>query len=253
MEANNDLSEYERIRLENIKRNDEFLKSLGFNQVSKVIKEEEKVRKRELAKEKKSQTESSGPDQKRIKLSGERPVGTRRSARLRGLEEKRLETEQPVEQEEEDEGAEEEPFYQRMPLESNELDDFEFQIFVQLKKWRLAKARELSLEPYAVFQNRCLAEFIRRKRNHPDWASLKDMSSHSESEQEDEVKRLEKELVKCWGIGPAKARFNHFGYELNTLFYPPQQTATIFQEMLSESCKLEKQEEGREDDAEGEA
>jgi len=54
--------------------------------------------------------------------------------------------------------------------ESDALDDFEFQAFAELRKWRLLRARELDLEPFKIFQNRTLCDMIRHRRNDPKWA-----------------------------------------------------------------------------------
>jgi ribonuclease D len=102
----------------------------------------------------------------------------------------------------EDDGDDEttEKNYDLLPYDSNQLDDFEFQVFVALKKWRLEQSRELDIEPYKICQNRTLAELIRRKRNNLTWASL----SKNEKEKEDD-------LLECWGIGPSKAKKTGFG------------------------------------------
>lgn len=195
MEDLNDLSDYEKLRLQNIARNETFLKQLGFTakkpEPVQDITKEIKEKKRKLPKE----------------FNSDETLPRRRSLRLQ-----QIPLEKESSDEEEEEIAEEEKFsYEKLPVDSDGLDDHEFQIFVQLKKWRLLKSRELEIEPYSIFQNRALVEFIRRKRNDETWAlPLKESEEH---------KRLQMELSMCWGIGPSKSRENGLGTELNNLFY----------------------------------
>ena len=76
-----------------------------------------------------------------------------------------------------------------MPLGPEELDDFEFQLFILLRKWRLDKARALDIETYKIFPNRVLAEVIRRRRNDEKWAA---------------EGATREDLVDCWGIAAGK-------------------------------------------------
>jgi len=62
--------------------------------------------------------------------------------------------------------------YDKLPYESDELDDYEFQIFIYLRKWRLNRSKELNIESYKIFQNRTICECIRRKRNDINWGNI---------------------------------------------------------------------------------
>ena len=55
--------------------------------------------------------------------------------------------------------------------ESSQLDDMEFQVYTDLKRWRLLTSRELDIEPYKVMQNRTICDIIRRRRNDALWAT----------------------------------------------------------------------------------
>ena len=89
--------------------------------------------------------------------------------------------------------------------ESAELDDFEFQCFTILRKWRKKTYEELGIEPYKVFQNRTLCEMIRRRRNDFRWA--RSDPSESEDKNSDSVsEKVVDDLLQCWGIGPSKVR-----------------------------------------------
>jgi hypothetical protein len=210
-----DLSEYEKIRLENIKRNESMLKELGFK-IPSDVKEEKKA-------------EKITPDRKR-KPVREPPASNmplRKSARLHpetlSDEEQKILQEDKVEMEERD-------FYEIDPLDSDQLDDFEFQVFVELKKWRLALCREKETEPYKIFQNRTLAEFIRKKRNDRDWAVPADPPT------EESTKKLTDDLLMCWGIGPRKVRDEDgYAHQMNKLFL---QDNSELPELLEKSRKL---------------
>lgn len=181
----NDLSDYEKLRLENIKRNASLLAELG-------LKPSEKKSDAETAQSKK---------RKRREPWSSRPIilPIRRSSRLHKEQDfmgKGEEEEQEREVEKEDGAVD----YAKMPFDSEELDDDEFQVFVDLKAWRLNKSRELGIEPYKICQNRTLAELVRRLRNNDRWAVLTK-----------EDREMEKDLLECWGIGPSKARREGFG------------------------------------------
>jgi hypothetical protein len=256
----NDLSEYERIRLQNIKRNEEFLLQLGFSgPASKAREEKEDSLKKEAAKIK----EEKRRERKRKEVNEAPLLSTRKSPRLQQLagivSNQEIETDTTSLDEEEESN-----FYDRMPLESNELDDFEFKIYVQLRKWRLLLSRKLETEPYKVFQNRTIAEFIRRKRNDSKWAlpssvSIIDLLDETEDDSEkkkskgrrgrrkkenkEETKEvpkpdedsLAKELLQCWGIGPSKVKSKGFGIQLNDVFHSE---GNDFQELLEKSRAL---------------
>lgn len=213
-EIPNDLSDYEKIRLENINRNLEFLKNLGL--VKPVVEVKKEVNKIEdLAKIKKRKIQSIKPE---INLQN-----VRRSARLRAIDE--IEEEIELTKETSEEPTEEAGIdYEEMPLDSEDLDDFEFQVFVLLKAWRLQLCRELDIEPYKIFPNRAMAEFIRRKRNDSTWLD----SSKSTDE-------LIEDLLSCWGIGPSKAKVDGFGYQMMKLMHDNFEQ---YDELLKQSRSL---------------
>ena len=199
MQDKDDLSNYERLRLENIRRNQEFLSTLGLaalkpppvERMSSEITEAKKKRRR-LTNE---STKKHFPD----------TIVKRRSSRIASLpanEEIVAPITEAEEQEENDISAVDIINYEFMPQQPESLDDFEFECFVILKKWRLNLCRSLGIEePYKVMQNRTLCEFIRRRRNDAKYAV--------------ESSSIESDLLSCWGIGPAKAAIpDGFGYQL---------------------------------------
>lgn len=102
-------------------------------------------------------------------------------------------------------------------MESSELDDFEFEIFVILRKWRLEKCRSLDVEPYKIFQNRTILELIRRCRNDSEWCTnsvLKTIAIDT-----DATNKLIDDLLAVWGIGYAKVKVpDGYGLEAIQLF-----------------------------------
>jgi len=194
LETKDDLSGYERLRLENIKRNQDFLSSLGLA----AIKSQQVISA--------SRSASSSDPPKRKKLRGEevRPESTakRRSARLSDYKD--------IAQVEISETESSSPrsintLYSNMPQEADEIDDFEFQCFVIVKKWRLQLCRSLGIdEPYKIMKNRTICEFIRRKRNDVGYATGSAVVA---------------DLLSCWGIGPTKAHTPEgFGQQLRVFF-----------------------------------
>ena len=73
-----------------------------------------------------------------------------------------------------------------------ELDDYEFEIYTAIRKWRLDRKNELQIEPYKICQNRTICELIRRRRRDKHWA-LPTSDTRPD------------ELIECWGIGPSKS------------------------------------------------
>lgn len=189
-----DLSDYERLRLENIRRNAAFLASLGLSDTVAARKESKRER----------QTSADGRSPAKKKRQFCHPkqeeVATRRSLRLLQQSPHESTSNAPSVESVDDRTID----YDAMPSDSEQLDDHEFEVFVHLKAWRYAKSKDLGIEPYKICQNRALCELIRRKRNDEQWASLK----------KNKVE-IENDLLQCWGIGPSKARPEHFGWELN--------------------------------------
>ena len=189
-----DLSSYEIARLQRIKENKAILEQIGLRKLKKEqpkpLKQAATIKKEERAK------------RKRATKNKPAAQGSRRSKRLKGQEADNIEVGEcyhPPEQHEE----EIEPvvnYIDGWPTEPAYLDDYEFQIYAELRKWRLVRKKELDIEPYKICQNRTLCELIRRRRNNSTYA----MSSDT----------VETDLLACWGIGPSKAREEGFGREM---------------------------------------
>merc|ERR1712150_109620 len=82
--------------------------------------------------------------------------------------------------------------YEINPQMSQELDDYEFEIYTAIRKWRLERKNELQIEPYKICQNRTICELIRRSRRDENWAfPTSDERAN--------------ELIECWGIGTSKS------------------------------------------------
>jgi hypothetical protein len=96
-----------------------------------------------------------------------------------------------------------------MPQEPDQLDDYEFQIYASLRRWRLHRKDELEIEAYKICQNRTLCELIRRARNDQLWgvAASDDGKDRSSAVIADD-------LVQCWGLGQSKVRADGFGPEM---------------------------------------
>lgn len=218
----NDLSAYERKRLENIRKNAEFLATLGLQSVQERKQEFEKVKTEKAQKAKEIKEENKRKREQEQVVSDE---PARRSSRLSGVsavnynEDALMKTEAAlvkrskpkreiseslaaIDDEEQGSGK---VRYSSMPFDSDQLDDAEFQVYAALRKWRLLKARELDIETYKICQNRTLAELIRRKRNDLSWASLGEDGDSTQ---------LSEDLVQCWGIGAHRASEGESGYNL---------------------------------------
>lgn len=204
-----DLSDYEKKRLENIKRNAAFLSQLGFDPVAKP----ENV----LSKERKDANTLKKSIQ-RTKRKIDEVIPTRYSQRLRSMD---IEEEQQARAREEVEAKDSVKNqvtssggidYELIPETSEELDDHEFQVYVILRAWRLKTSRELDIEPYKVCQNRTLAELVRRRRNDPNWARR-----HG---------HITANLLECWGIGPSRAKLDGFGAQMIELMNANEEVET---------------------------
>lgn len=217
-----DLSEFERRRLENIKRNEAFLSSLGLNPVKKALRvDAENKEKKEANFKRNRDARQKGRTSK--SLVREQP--TRCSKRLRSQPADDVQDDSATAedgQEEEDGPIDYSQYPQVTPTvadarvhygsvsfdthqSSDQLDDFEFQCYAKLRKWRLMTHRELEIEPFKVFQNRTLCELVRRRRNDPNWARESARSTEDSTEDEASQKAVS-ELLMCWGVGPSKVR-----------------------------------------------
>jgi hypothetical protein len=222
MQDNDDLSNYERLRLENIRRNQEFLSTLGLAALKPppVVRMSNEIT--EAKKKKRRQTNES------TNKNYQDTIVKRRSSRIASLpanEEIVAPITEVEEQEENDISAIGVINYEFMPQLPESLDDFEFECFVILKKWRLNLCRSLGIEePYKVMQNRTLCEFIRRRRNDAKYAA--------------EPSRIESDLLSCWGIGPAKAAIpDGFGYQL-LLYVDEGESCESINELFEKSRTL---------------
>jgi hypothetical protein len=99
-------------------------------------------------------------------------------------------------------------------------------VFVQLRKWRLQRCRELQLEAYKIFQNRTICEMIRRKRNNPEWgvdstiplSAEENNSVANTSNVADQInEKVNNDLLECWGVGPSKVMPGGFAHEALTV------------------------------------
>ena len=248
MVGENDLSEYEKLRLINILRNNSFLASLGLSRSASVTSSAPSFVSTDIISANK-QIKAEQREKKRSNDISKLAIQpTRYSKRIR------LEMEDMGEElgEDDDDGID----YSKMPIESTALDDHEFQIFVILRNWRLFKSRELKIEPYKIFQNRTLAEIIRRRRQDLSWANATSgsstivsdipsdtdiklesfdssvaMKTQFDADRNVEVKpqvteltscdvdsgdsiKVSKDLLQCWGIGTSKCKPGSFAFEI---------------------------------------
>lgn len=121
--------------------------------------------------------------------------------------------------------------------ESDQLDDFEFQAYAELRRWRLLRSRGLGIESFKIFPNRTFCEMIRLRRNNANWAvpavdgaSIKTKSGVKDEkttqappvyvEQETKSKdvivydpTLVDDLTDCFGIGGGKTKEGGFAWE----------------------------------------
>jgi len=218
--AKDDLTDYERLRLENIRRNEMFLQSIGieskqesktdFDKIMKAVNSRKKINEPRL-------------------LCEHVTCKRRRSSRLNpsidtSVEEGHTDVTAAVgDNMDEDENAHRIK-YAEIPAGSDELDDFEFQIYTELRRWRKSCYLQLEIEPYKIFQNRTLLEFIRRKRD-KNWAVPMFSSD------------VTKDLLECWGIGPSKVEEDGFGQQMLKYFYDSKLDV-----LLKKSLELENNE-----------
>lgn len=218
MADSNDLSEYERIRIENIRRNADFLSTLGFqvaanNQPVVSVDKKPKSISNEIEKKKKKRSFDDISKDATV-------VSTRYSLRSRSAnttkEINEIENKEEIESNEDEE--EDLVDYESTPYYPQNLDDFEFEIYVSLKAWRLTQSRELGLEAYKVFHNEALCDMTRRKRNNNNWGciyttvpGISDIDTDVDKETDNLITRdqteVSNELQECRGVGPSKSRF----------------------------------------------
>jgi hypothetical protein len=187
MQGNGVLSNYETLRLENIRRNQEFLSTLGLSATKPPSLERISSEIVEVKRKRRRQTNESSNEHSHD------PIIKRRSSRISLLPVKEEVVTTTVKTEvDQDSTTVSVINYEFMPQQPESLDDFEFECFTILKKWRLNLCHSLGIdEPYKVMKNRTLCELIRRRRNDAKYAT--------------ESSKVESDLLSCWGIGPAKA------------------------------------------------
>ena len=227
-EQAHDLSPYELLRLEKIRRNQAKLEALGLGggsigTLAGVAPKKKKVGN----KQQKKRSRSTNADRRR-----QQP--TRSSQRLRDIKEthssptsvsSNVHTADAAADinkidnnvKEEDDGPQVID-YDYLPKEPDELDDDEFQVYTSLRAWRLRRKNELEVEPYKICQNRTLCELIRRVRNDPSWGALV-VAAEGEGGPPSEKRRRSEEdvaadLIECWGLGPSKVAADGFGPEI---------------------------------------
>ena len=194
-----DLSPYELQRLENIKRNNAALAALGLT--GPICAQSGGPPPKKKAKKKKKPK----PQERR---SPERP--TRTSARLRGATAPKYDGEKVIGLDDGDavgtDEEDEEPAidYEQMPVEPQHLDDAEFEVYVALRAWRLARCRELQTEAYKICQNRTLCELVRRRRNNAAFGAGAPKPLATGFGLEPATDEYREEVLEVWGIGPSK-------------------------------------------------
>lgn len=220
-DLSNDLSPYELARLQRIQANKAVLASLGIQNASSMsltstakpvsAPNNEEDRLAALAKEKKKKQKRVASERDASEAAtNEEPE--RRSKRIRGVRAPKIEigdddvlvtrAESPERATNDGAAAQDDDEeltrvrYDSIPLGPETLDDNEFEAYLVLRKWRLLLSRKLEKEPYKIFQNRTLAEAVRRERNDPSWGETAEG------------------LLECWGIGPSKAAEGGFAWDL---------------------------------------
>ncbi len=61
--------------------------------------------------------------------------------------------------------------YSKIPVESEQLDEFEFQVFVMLREWRAQKAKDDKEWIHHIATDCTFLELVRRKSNDAEWAA----------------------------------------------------------------------------------
>ena len=224
MAEEDDLSPYERLRLERIKRNLARLAALGLNRSikspvggGKSVHNSAAVPRTQTKREKRIRVSAPNrcsarllEQQKQIDLGREPLVSREKEAGI-GINREGEKSPKADEGKEDYAGA---AFVapvdrSRLPREPDELDDNEFQVYASLRRWRLRRKSELDVEPYKICQNRTLCEMIRMRRDDPGWGA----PAHLDGRAKDE-NAVTEELLECWGIGESKAQPGGFGPEM---------------------------------------
>jgi hypothetical protein len=164
-----DLSAYELQRLQNIKRNEAALEALGLAGplCAQVVGARPGSIRRATAK-RKSRVEPAAKKAKRQRAAAveaqkkQQQQPRRSSRRLRGaaapdytgervLGRARAREQAPEQEADEDDDTPVPVDYTAMPVEPQHLDDAEFEVYVELKAWRLETCRSLQIEAYKIW------------------------------------------------------------------------------------------------------
>jgi len=228
-----DLSEYERIRLQNINRNAAFLSSIGFtnnnhgnNNNQFKINEIEVIEEKSKSKRKRNEISNNKkieiPTRISRRLQEQQLLKDKVVIKLDIITNDDLKNVRNVNNVDElvvnnnnndNDDDNDNINYDMIPNHPSQLDDYEFEVYVVCKAWRLEKSHEKNIESYKIFHNDTLCDMIRRKRNNTNWGNRIDDNTN-EIRNENEVS---KELQECYGIGPSKSKINPKGFALELL------------------------------------
>eukprot|EP00978_Attheya_sp_CCMP212_P000189 scaffold345_cov44-Attheya_sp.AAC.1 len=222
-EDEHDLSPYEQLRLQKIRRNAARLAELGLDcsMLSPLPIQIQQQTKKRRPKEKRPPTRFS----KRLRQQqqpAEKEPGV--------VTQKRKEEEACVVQQEPTEQEIMTMDYTRYPHDPEELDDHEFEAFVSLRKWRLAKKNELEVEAYKICQNRTICEVIRRVRNDPSWGVVT----------LDRKRDVTQDLLECWGLGPSKVKPGGYGCEMRTILEQEENQQHLAASRTNDETKMKR-------------
>ena len=223
------MNEYEKLREENIRRNQYFLASLGLDEVKVAIVSSVP-----------SSSSSACPKSKNMGRREEKVKSepTRRSTRTSA---KIVTYDDPNEHLNDGEnlGKADEPNdifdgdldYSQLPRNpsESELDKYELKCFKILQTWRWRLAKSLKVEDYKVFPNRALCEFIRRRRNDRSYAT----GSNS---------KIANDMLASFGIGPAKISTDGYAWQLLDIVNQPDITFLLDESRAASASEFEYEE-----------
>jgi len=224
-ESVDDLSSYERKRLERVQLNQQRLKKLGIVKVKRTIiprkrkssssspKKPTRYSKRVRCKFEEEEKEIVAKEEEEKEIAAkeeeEKEIAAKeeeeKEIAAKEEEEKEIAAKEEENIKDDDKGEKlsssnvgDDGFivvdYTRLwPKTPEELDDDEFEILKFLRLWRLIGKNEIIVEPFKICDNRTLCELIRRKRNNSNWAS-----STSDNAVAD--------ITQCYGIGLHRAK-----------------------------------------------
>ena len=234
-----DLSAYELLRLEKIRRNEARLEALGLgsssffgSSISGGAKNSDEV---SSTKKKRRPSANNHKTDRRRQQQRPKTLPTRSSKRLKGQKAPEVDenamnfcdddndddgdANDAVDEEEENKDVPYVICYTHLPKDPDQLDDDEFQVYANLRSWRLHRKNELEVEPYKICQNRTLCELIRRVRNDCLWGASSSSANNNNNNNNDTTNErneedVANELVDCWGLGPSKVAAGGFGWEM---------------------------------------